>query len=59
MEEEHEAILKKMKNRKAAGSDKIPSEVWKTKKNLTYFSDNAKHKREMDERRHPSLSQER
>ena len=31
-EEELDALLKKIKNRKAAGLDKIPSEVWKTRK---------------------------
>ena len=30
--EELDAVLKKIKNRKAAGFDKIPPEVWKTRK---------------------------
>ena len=31
MQEELDTILKKLKNRKAAGLDEIPPEVWKTR----------------------------
>ena len=30
-QEEHDSVLRKIKNRKAAGLDELPSEVWKTK----------------------------
>ena len=31
MQEELDPVLRKIKNRKAAGLDEIPSEVWKTR----------------------------
>ena len=37
-QEELDSVLRKIKNRKAAGLDKIPTEVWKTKQ---YYSDTA------------------
>ena len=33
--EELDSVLRKIRNRKAAGLDEIPSEVWKTKKKST------------------------
>ena len=31
MQEELDSVLRKIKNRKAAGLDEIPQEVWKTR----------------------------
>ena len=45
-QEELNVILTKIKNRKAASLDKIPPEVWKTRKfdNLLFWYCNAVHK---------------
>ena len=37
MVEELDVVLKKIRNKKAAGLNKIPSEIWKTRNLMTYF----------------------
>ena len=39
MQEELNSVLRKIENRKAAGLDKIPPEVWKTRNPMTYCFD--------------------
>ena len=41
MQEELNSLLRKIKNRKVAGLDEIPPEVWKTRNSMTYCSNTA------------------
>ena len=61
MQEELDVVLTKIKNRKTAGLDEIPPEVWKTRE----FDDiprrriKPEHKRQMNKRLHPPFPKER
>ena len=58
-QEELNSVQRKIKNRKAAGLNEIPPEVWKTRELddilLWHCNTIYKHNRQMDEGMHPPL----